>query len=471
VTRTIIVMTVLALLAVAGGAAYQTAARQRDYRLLLARGDTALGDDQTFAAIEAYSGAIALRSDSMLAHHRLAETYQRRGNLDEAAREFRLAASLDSTATRPLEELGDVLYQQRRYARAADAYDRCLRLDDRSPRVSYKLALARYRDGNIASAMTALTDTIRLDDRMPHAQYLLGMCLRETHHVREARRALEKAVTLAPGSIPAREELADLYRAMNRRSDELEQLRSLAVLDRDHVERQIAIALAHVRAAAELNGPDRVRHADLAVLTLTSALERAPDEPLLYRALGQVWLERARDDPAFLRKAREALERVASSPSATSESLTLYGRALLDDGDLEAAERTLQQATTRFPVDPNAFVQYAGAAERQNHFDAARRALIEYNGLASDDGGFVSRATRIAALSLRVNDPATAVDWLKQAGFRNPNDLRLIAALADAQLRAGNRDAALETIARGLEKDPQSEVLLNLDRVARARRP
>ena len=55
----------------------------------------------------------------------------------------------------------------------------------------------------------------------------------------------------------------------------------IAGLDRDHVERQVAIGMAHARAG----------HWDLAVLTLGGALERNPNEPEIYRALGQVWLE------------------------------------------------------------------------------------------------------------------------------------------------------------------------------------
>ena len=53
----------------------------------------------------------------MLAYLRRGETYQRRGergDLDAAARDFRKAAALDPTATRPLEALGDVLYQLQR---------------------------------------------------------------------------------------------------------------------------------------------------------------------------------------------------------------------------------------------------------------------------------------------------------------------------------------------------------------------
>jgi len=460
VKRSIVVLAVLALVAVSAAVAYQAAARQQDYGAALIRGDNALRDDQTFGAIEAYSGAIALRPSSMLAYLRRGQTYQRRGDpgdLDAAARDFRTAAALDPTATRPLEALGDVLYQRQRYARAAETYERYVRLDDRSARVTYKLALARFRDRDVDAALTALNEAVRLDDRMAEAHYLLGMCLREKRRMPEALRAIERAVSLEPGMIPAREELADLYRTLDRRADEIEQLQLLAGLDRDHVERHVAVGMAHARAG----------HWDLAVLTLSGALERNPNEPEIYRALGQVWLERPREDRAFLSKAREALQLAALGPTASSETLTLYGRALIEEGDTDGAERALQQATTRYPVDPAAFLLYASIAEAQNRLDAARQALIQYGVLAFGDGDLVARATRIAALSLRLNDPRTAVDWLSRATSSNPNDVQLIAALADAQIRAGDREAAQAAIAHGLDKDPKNAQLLALARRAR----
>ena len=119
--RSIFALTVLALALAGGVAAYQAVA-QRNYSAQLTRGDAALRDEQTFNAIEAYSGAIALRPGSMLAYLRRGQTYQRRGDrgdLDRAARDFRIAARLDPTAPRPLEALGDVLFQSQQYARAA----------------------------------------------------------------------------------------------------------------------------------------------------------------------------------------------------------------------------------------------------------------------------------------------------------------------------------------------------------------
>ena len=61
-----------------------------------------------------------------------------------------------------------------------------------------------------------------------------------------------------------------------------------------------------------------------------------------------------------------------------------------------------------------------------------------------------------------MNDFITAAEWFQKAVASSPGDVRLLASLADAQLRGGNRDAARETIARGLDKDPGNQPLLNL---------
>src|SRR5215831_2458913 len=76
-------------LAVAAAAGVFEVVRDRDYRTQLNRGDEALRGDQVVRAVEAYSVAVALRPDSMLARLRRGEAYQRRGDLDAALRDFR----------------------------------------------------------------------------------------------------------------------------------------------------------------------------------------------------------------------------------------------------------------------------------------------------------------------------------------------------------------------------------------------
>jgi tetratricopeptide (TPR) repeat protein len=443
----ILLVALALILAVLAAVTYEAVARDRDYQGLLARGDRALMEDQTFAAIEAYSGAVALRPDSMLARLRRGEAYQRRGDLDAAVHDFQSATDLDATAVRPREELGNALYQLQRYQEAAEAFETTLALDDRLTRVNFKLALARYRSGDLNAAMTLLTRASTAHEMTAESYYLLGLCLRDARRVSDAQHAFERAIGLSPALGAAREELADVYAAQGKRADELDQLQVLAGLDKDQVERQLVLALAQARAG----------RTESAVATLGTALDRAPDNPRVYETLGRVWLQNAeaRDDRFALKKALEALDRVGTDPRSSSEALTLYGRALLRDGQTARAEQVLQRATTRFPVDASSFTYYATAAEQLNHLDAARQALIEYGAVARDDAQSQSRTLRIASLSLRLNDPASAVRWLQRAADANPSDVKVLASLANAQRKAGDEEGAARTIARRLALEHQ----------------
>jgi tetratricopeptide (TPR) repeat protein len=455
-------MVLLAVSAVAGAVVYTAAARERDYRDLLASGDAALANEQTFSAIEAYSGAIALRPDSMYAHLRRGETYLQRGDLDGAARDLRTAAALDPTATRPLDEWGEVLYRQQRFRRSAEVYESRLRLDDRSASTYYRLGLSLYRDGAFDKAIAALEQALRLEPKMAEARYVIGLSHRQLGHLPDAQAAFETAVVESPGLIAAREELADVYRETGRRAEESRQLEVLAGIDTGRIDRRIAVGLSHARAG----------HADLAVLTLANTLEQAPENLSIYAALGRVWLDIAEsrtDRPDALAKALEALERAASAPSATSETKTLYGRALLRSEQPEAAERVLQQATERYPADPEAFELYAQVAERLRHYDVARTSLLSYSALVGEDAAFGDRARRIGELSLLANDLPAAIQWLDRAAAATPTDVRPLVGLAEAHIKASDATAAADAITRGLAIDPSNTTLLRLQRRLAAR--
>lgn len=439
----------LGLVAVAGAVAIQTAGRERSYRTLLGQGEQALQSGDTFGAIEAFSGAVALQPDSMLAHLRRGESYRRRGELEAAARDFRSATALEPASPGPLEALGDVYYARQRYDRAIDTYERRLRLDGRTPVIRYKLALAHYRAGHMADAMSALSDTLALDSRMPDAHYLLGLCLRD-QQPDKAVEAFERAVTLAPGMIPAREELAALYEQLGRYPNQLEQLQVLAALDSGHVQRQIAVGTAHARAG----------HPDAAAVTLANALERSPNEPLIYQEIGRMWLDvaLAGNDPAAVQKALEAFDHLGAGPSASSEGLQLYGRALALNGEFDAAQRLLEQATRRYPVAPEAFTALADVAEQQHQAEVARTALLDYHALVGDDAGSAVRAGRIGTLSLAVNDLGGARRWLGRALATDAEsgNPRWLKPLAEAEFQSGDFAAAQATVARVLDVDPDN---------------
>src|SRR5262245_6111404 len=400
------------LLALTGAAVYGYTLneRERAYRQAIADGDAALARDSSSAAIEAFSGAITLKPDSMLGYLKRGQIYRRRGELVAAIRDLRRASDIDPSATRALEELGDAFLADtpHRYHAAAERYEAYVRLDNRAPRVLYKLAFARYNDRHVAGAIDALQASLALDDKSAEAYYLLGLCQRDAQQPELARKALETSIDLQPTLLHAREELADLYGAMGRTDSRLDHLEALSALD-PRLSRDITLGLAYAKAG----------QLQRAVMTLGRAAERYPDQPYVYVALGRVWLEiaQAGRDRVALNKALEALARTVGRDEG-SEAPTLFGRALLVNSDAEAAERMLQNATRRLPVDPLAYFYLAEAAERLAHYGVARQALLDYAALRGDEPDARRRSTeaaRLGDLSIRDGDPSAAAGFFLKA--------------------------------------------------------
>ena len=392
--RLVVISVGLAALTVGVVVAWYAVRQEREFQRLIAAGDAALASDQTFGAIEAFSGALALKDDSMLAHLKRGDTYRRRGELTAALRDLRDAATLDPSAPRPAELLGDVNAAMGRYQRAAEHYRTFIALDDRSPRVLYKLALAYYRNGQPSEAVAPLYNALAMNDRLAEAHYLLGMCLRELGKDADAQRALARAIDINPALAAAREELVDVFERAGRRQDALDQLEALAALEPSRSERLINVGLAYARWG----------RTDAAILTLGRAAERYPDQPPVYVAIGKVWLDAAaaRNDRVALSKAIGALGPLAASANPSGEVLALYGRAMLLSGDARSAERFLREAADRPPVDPETYRRLADASQQLGHLALARDALLRYVALADERDVDPGVTARIADLQQRL---------------------------------------------------------------------
>jgi Flp pilus assembly protein TadD len=206
-------------------------------------------------------------------------------------------------------------------------------------------------------------------------------------------------------------------------------------------------------------------------MTLGRAAERFKEYPGVYAALGQVWLDaaEARDDPSDLRKALEALGPVATQSTASSETLGMYGRALMLANRHAEAETVFKQAAERFPTDPEVLPHFASVAQRLGHLDDARQALVRYSILVDDDRDDAVRAARIADLSMQLNDTTAAVAWYQRSDASGTSDASLLARMADAQSRAGQADNARATIQRAIEKDPNHPLVRSVARRVQAR--
>jgi tetratricopeptide (TPR) repeat protein len=458
--KRVLLISVLVAITVAGVLGYASNRREQTYRGLIEQGDAALAHGESFAAVEAFTVAIAIKPGSMLGYLKRGEAYRQYGELETALKDVRMASQLDPSATRPLEVLGDLEHALKRYDRAAGRFEEYVRIDDRSPKVLYKLALSRYYAGNPAGAVEALRSALKINEGFAEALYLMGLCQESLRKPGEARVSLQRALALAPELLDAREELAELHHRASRGDQRLVQLEELLAIDPDSPSRQVALGLAHADAG----------QFDRSVVVLSRAVERFPTYPFAYVALGRVWLDVAqiRRDNVALRKALEALERGAGA-EGSSEALMLFGRALLASGQPERAATILLEATTKIPIDPLAFSYLADAAERTGNVPVARGALLDYHALEGDPVDVRRRARlfeRIGDLSARMGEPVIAVTWLQRAATVDPGavDAGLLVRLATALWRAGDPVAARESVGKALEKDPSNQAALALSK-------
>jgi tetratricopeptide (TPR) repeat protein len=445
---------VLAALALASMLAYANNRRETAYRDLIEQGDRALTLADSFAAVEAFSVAIALKPDSMLGYLKRGEAYRQYGELETALKDLRTASRLDPSATRPLELLGDVEQSLGRYDRATTRYEQYIRIDDRSPRVLYKLALSKLHAGNANGAVDTLGAALKIDEGSAQAHYLMGLCLDALKKPEQAKVSLHRAVELSPALLDARDKLADLHRQTDHADDEIIQLEGLRTLDPGSPSRHVSLGLALAEAG----------QLDRSVAILAATAERFPTDSYTFVALGRVWLEAAqtsRDDPVLLQKAVEALERGVSG-DASSEALMLLGKALLQGGKPERASTVLLEATTKKPVEPLAFSYLADAAEQIGKPAIARDALFGYYALEGDPTEPRRRGQlfqRIADLSVEVGDMPAAVGWFERAATADPLrvDAAFLVRLAGAQLRSGDVTGARGSVTKALEREPDNQ--------------
>ncbi|HJU44313.1 MAG TPA: tetratricopeptide repeat protein [Vicinamibacterales bacterium] len=452
---------VVAIAGVAGALAYSEWANEREFDRQIARGDEAVAVDRPFQAIEAYSGAIARNPESVLAHIKRGSVYYSQNQLDDALRDLRRATALDPSAVRAIELLGDVNVGLGRGDRAIEHYESFVEIDDRNSRVLYKLGLARYRNGRIQTALEPLQQALAIEPSLGEAYYVLGLIQRDLDQLPAARKSLEEAARRSPATqTAAREALADVYALEGEHSRAITELEAVAALDPSRPERIVALGLAQARAGRE----------DAAVMTLSRAVERFPDDPTVYAALGHVWLtaaERRGDgvsDRVALNKALEALTQAASHRDASGETFAELGRALLLAGDVRAAERALRQATLKLPVPPEAYLQLADVTGRAGRIQDARDALLKYATLIGDDRPLTTVAVRIGDYSVRLGDPALAMRWFDRAIDEGGANTALQLKLAEAAWRAGDVVRAHQVIDEALSAEPGNVSLRQMKR-------
>ena len=277
----------------------------------------------------------------------------------------------------PLLELGEVyLRMPGRQADALRMFRDAVAIDAKSPFAQYGLGIAAAAAGQRAQAFGALEQAAQLAPKDPAPPRAIGRLHLETGDLDKALAAFDAGLARHSTFVPLMLDRSDALARLARWDDATQQLDAAAKLAPRQAE--IALKLGDVH-----QGVGRWASAETQYLR---AIELAPNNPLAYNNLAWMTVARKGD----VKKAREwALKAVSLSPGSSPLHDTL-GWAARADGNLAAAQTSLQRA---IEIEPRvaAYHVHLGTVQAElGQATAARASLhraieIEPKGAQSDE--------------------------------------------------------------------------------------
>jgi tetratricopeptide (TPR) repeat protein len=441
----------LPLLAVGAFTVFRILERDYRYHELVRTGDTLLSEGLAVEASRSYATAIELKPDEPLAYVKRADAEKRQGNLTRALEDVEAAGRLSDDPLLVSSRLADLLYESGRFDEAARHYERVVALEPDSTQARYRLGLTHFRAGRAAGAIEALNGAAASRPDFWEAYYLRGAVFLSIGGSAEAESDFRTALGLAPDATLPREALIELY------LDRAEPANALPLIDEQIRARpEDARPYLHLAAAHRLAG-----RTALAIEAVGRALEKNPDLPEAYLALGELWLDEAatRGDAIAAEKAVEALSNVVKMEPSNGEAALALGRAYLALGDQERGFLELKRASQATPVPADA-LRLLGDLYRARKNPA--EAVTAYHVYLKLNGDSPTVLEGLGDAYVESGNPRLGAEIYLRLEDLFPRGTTALVKAARAYLVLGDRDAAAETCRRGLAADPDNPALAQI---------
>jgi tetratricopeptide (TPR) repeat protein len=286
-------------------------------------------------ALAAYRQLLVLSPDYAPALNLLGTGLLQLGSPAEAIPYLERAARRQRGDPRLLSNLAQAYLGAMRYGDAVGAFRQASRLDPQEPQFQVGTAAALALNGQLADAQTLLR---RLTGRFPATAgvwFNLGNVLRDQRQPVEAIAAYEKALTLDPAFLDARNNVGSVLHSMQRFAEAERNYR--ACLEADPRHRAAVYNLASV-----LIDVGRFREGEALCRELVAA---EPDEPNAHAFLGAAVGQQGR-----LLEALQSQERAARLDSGGVRAAASYGAALTETGHAGPGFRWLAAAAAKDPA-------------------------------------------------------------------------------------------------------------------------
>jgi tetratricopeptide (TPR) repeat protein len=448
-----------------------------------ARGDAFAAKEQHREATIEYRRAVQLDPRSGEARRKLAESLFRSNNPAAGARELVRAADLLLSDADLQVRVGALLLAGGRFEDAKARADNALIAapDHAGAHVLRGSALAGLKE--LDAGLAELERAIAVDPSRGATYASLGAMELLRGNKEQADAAFQKAVTLSPGSLPARLAYAQYLMATERAME----------------------AEAQLKAAFDIDPPNPLINRILAVYYISGGRPQLAEPHLVHLAsetdpaarlsLAQLYLASNRVD-----EGTALLERLAGEDATSEVATLLLARVAFARGDRPAAHARVQRVLDRFPDSPRALVVRAAFLMLENKAkeaaDAATAATVAdpsfadafaILGAARRAQGQVAeaRAAYTEVLKMRPTDVGAqlalsqlhlasgaveqARQFAEQAAQRAPEAFPTRAAIVQTAIATGDLTRADRELTTLLRDYPKSADVYNLEGVLRAR--
>jgi superkiller protein 3 len=178
--------------------------RLQDVQALLDRGASDFGNGRYEEAVNDYQKALAINSNSPVAHYKLGLVLTIKGSYDRAAVEVRKAIRLMPDAAFH-DTLGTVLSHQGKYEEATSEYEKAIALDPDLSRAHSNLCGVYLNRKLYDAAIVECEKSIDLDPNTPLPHVNLGLIFLKTGKYPEAIAQCDRALYLDPNVRGAKE--------------------------------------------------------------------------------------------------------------------------------------------------------------------------------------------------------------------------------------------------------------------------
>jgi putative PEP-CTERM system TPR-repeat lipoprotein len=409
-------------------------AAKRDY---LERGNHFVEQKKLPEAVIEYRNAINVDARFGEARFKLAETYERLGDAQNAFNEFVRAADLLPDREDVQLKVGQYLLVAREFGRAKGIAENLLQKNIKSVPAQVLLANALAGLKDFPAAITELETAVQLDPQRVDTYLNLAVYQAVSGNPAEAEAVLRNALSMAPRSVDARLGLANLAWASGDLVKAEAILKDALALEPKHEMANRALATLYLRSG-------RAAAAEASIRAVAESSESTTGR----FTLAQYYLSTNRVTEAI-----PILDALAKDPKGRVPAAMLLARVDYAGARREQAHKRLDQLLTQEPANAQILLLKAQFLGADGKIDEA---IARAQAAATAAPRLAAAQHMIGLLYLQKKDPEQALNAFNEALKLDPASADVSLQVAKLQLASGRANLALQSAEDVVRKQPDN---------------